>query len=102
MDGKVGHSPERRRLGKNGEVEEFAGKRERGEMVGQEEEIVGGEIVGKGWLTLMQWEGEDPEGENLEVRGGAVRQGRKMTSGDNGGAAVWRRRRRPVVAAAAA
>ena len=48
MDGKVGHSPKRRRLGKNGEVEEFAGKREREEMVGQEEEI-----VGKGWLTFM-------------------------------------------------
>ena len=26
VDGKVGPSPERRRLGKNGEVEEFAGK----------------------------------------------------------------------------
>ena len=39
-------------------------------------------------------------GENLEVRGGAVRQGRKMTGGDNGGAAV--RRWRPVAEAAAA
>ena len=50
--GKVGHSPERGRLGRNGEVEEFTGKREREEMVGQEEEIVGGEIVGEGVVDV--------------------------------------------------
>ena len=52
VDGKVGPSPERRRLGKNGEVEEFSGKREREEMVRQEEEIVGGEIVGEGVVDV--------------------------------------------------
>ena len=50
--GKVGHSPDRGWQGKNGEVEEFAGKRERDEMVGQEEEIVGGEIVGGGVVDV--------------------------------------------------
>ena len=60
--------------GKNGEVEEFVGKREREEMVGQEEEIVGGEIVGEGVVDVRgNGRGKIRLGENLEVRGGAVR-----------------------------
>ena len=101
-DGGWGISSERGCWGKSGmgrgsEIgkEDEAADFERGE---EESGSVGRQGEGKSWMQRRMGERGNgnrrrgtAEGENLEVRGGAVRQGRKMTSGDNGGAAVRRR-----------